>query len=236
MKKKMTSLFMAMALAANLAIPSMASFVPSPTLTPQVETNKQIEIVTDNVVTGGYILPKGTPETRPLHEIDYPVIKITTSALSISANDKIDAAHPTASADQKADMMTDSALTYKKNASVNEVVDRYYQVDTTKDFVDSYQMSILDKIATWGSDLNHYNVVQIADISANQQAIEVAAGKSIDLTFAVPGVTSGSRVKVAHVKGNSIEFISASANNSAITFKVNLNNLGTFVLMTYTDQ
>lgn len=234
--KKLVSLFIAAALAVNIAAPAMATFTPSPTLTPEVETAEKIEIVTDNVVTGGVILPKGTPETRPVDEIDYPVIKITTSALSVSANDKIDAEFPAASADQKADMITDSALTYKKNASVNEVVDRYYAADTTKAFIDSYQMSILDKILMWGVDLNQYSVVQIADISANQKAIQVANGNAVELTFAVPGVTSGNSVKVAHIKDNSVEFISASAASSAITFKVNLNDLGTYVLMTDTEQ
>ena len=83
--------------------------------------------VTDNVVTGGYILRKGTAEPRPLEQIDYPVIKITTLSMSAQANANVDAANPGASGDQKAGMMTESGLTYGKNASVNETADRLFQ-------------------------------------------------------------------------------------------------------------
>ena len=87
MKKKMLSLVLAAALLAGAAVPAMAvggagadqPFVESPSIPTDVAAdNEAIEVVTDNVVTGGYIRQKGTAETRPLQEIDYPVIKLTS--------------------------------------------------------------------------------------------------------------------------------------------------------------
>lgn len=235
MKKKIVSLILAAAVLISISVSAMASFVGSPSLEPEVDSDdKTIEIVTDNVVTGGYIRQKGTSETRPLNQIDYPVIKITTMAVSIPANAKIDAENPDATYEQKAGMMTDTALSYGKNATVNEVADHYYDAGTTSEFLDNYSMSLIDRVvAAANGQLDHYSAIQIADISANVLAIDVADGSGIQLTFNAPGVKSGSRVKVVQIKDNSAEFISASAGNGSISFSVTPSDLGTFVLLTY---
>ena len=143
MKKKMFSLVLAVALLAGAAVSAMAvdgteidsPFVDSPSIPTDVESdNNEIEVVTDNVVTGGYIRQKGVAETRPLEMIDYPVIKITTLNMSSQANAAVDAANPGATHEQKAGMMTESGLTYGKNASVNETADRYRDAETTLTF------------------------------------------------------------------------------------------------------
>ena len=150
MKKRIGSLLLLAAMLVNVAVPAMATGVwhGSP-ISPQPEArtdNEEIEVVTDNVVTGGYIMEKGTPESRPLEQIPYPVIKITTMAMSVPANAKVDAANPGATAEQKASIMTDSALPYSQNATVNEVVDRYYASSTTSEFIDNYEMSFADRV------------------------------------------------------------------------------------------
>ena len=78
--------------------------------------------------------------------------------------------------------------------------------------------------------LNDYSVIQIADISANTQAI--SSGKNVRLTFSAPGVKTGSRVMVGRIRNGSMEFVPATAGNGTISFDVYPGNLGTFVLMT----
>ena len=96
MKKKLLSALLAGVMLAGLAFSAAAvnegpdkellpgqeqdsEMIPSPGIDPTATTDDdEIEVVTDNVVTGGYILEKGTAEPRPLGQIDYPVIKITT--------------------------------------------------------------------------------------------------------------------------------------------------------------
>ena len=112
MKKKMISLALAAALLVGATIPAMAAkggteameneFISSPSGGQKAESDdEEIEIVTDNVVTGGYIRQKGTAESRPLDQIDYPVIKITTLNMSATANAEVDAANPGATQEQK---------------------------------------------------------------------------------------------------------------------------------------
>ena len=240
MKKKMFSLALAVALLAGATVPAMAvdgaetdpSFVDSPSITTDVESgNDAIEIVTNNVVTGGYIRSKGTIESRPLNEIDYPTIKITTLDMSSQANAAVDAANPGATHEQKAGMMTSSGLSYGQNASVNETADRYRNAETTGEFVDNYQLGFFDNlVALAEGNLKGYSAIQIADISANHLAI--GAGGNVLLTFSTPGVKVGSRVMVARINSGSMEFISASAGNGTISFDVQPSKLGTFVLMT----
>ena len=119
MEKKMLSLALVAAMFVGAAIPAVAAgggtgsdnnvmeqyptqhFVGSPSGGQDARSDdEEIEIVTDNVVTGGYIRQRGTAESRPLEQIDYPVIKITTLAMSAPSNDKIDAANPGATGDQ----------------------------------------------------------------------------------------------------------------------------------------
>ena len=90
MKKKMLSLALAAAMLVGAAVPAMAvrssagadghvmeqyptqPFVGSPSGGQKAQSdNEEIEIVTDNVVTGGYIRQRGTAEPRPLEQIDY---------------------------------------------------------------------------------------------------------------------------------------------------------------------
>ena len=243
MKKKIIGLTLVTAMLAGLMIPAMATtgstvstdldevFVDSPAIGQQVESdNEEIEVVTDNVVTGGYIRKKGTTESRPLDQIEYPVIKITTLKMSSKANAAVDAANPSASSTQKAGMMTESGLSYGKNASVNETADWYTGAESTSEFVNQYELSFFDKIvSTVEGKLKNYSVIQIADISANSQA--VSSGKNVRLTFSAPGVKTGSRVMVARIQNGSMEFITSSAGNGTISFNVYPNNLGTFVLM-----
>ena len=243
MKKKILSLVLAAALLAGATTSVMAAsgdtvedptktFVDSPSLTPDVKSdNEEIEVVTDNVVTGGYIRQKGLSEPRALEQIDYPVIKITTLNMSSRANSAVDSANPGASSDQKAGMMTESGLNYGKNASVNETADQYYRAESTGEFVDNYDLSFFDNLVAVAEDqLNDYSVIQIADISANTQAI--SSGKSVRLTFSAPGVKTGSRVMVGRIRNGSMEFVPATAGNGTISFDVYPGNLGTFVLMT----
>lgn len=249
MKKKMISLALAAALLAGATIPAVAvgssagvadetaltgvqPFTASPSLDPEVQSDdEEIEVVTDNVVTGGYILRKGTAEPRPLEQIDYPVIKITTLSMSAQANANVDAANPGASSDQKAGMMTESGLTYGKNASVNETADRYSSAGSTGEFVDNYELSFFDNLVSMAEgNLENYSAIQIADISANSQAR--GSDKSVRLTFSAPGVKTGSRVMVARIRDGSMEFVNSSAGNGTISFDVDPGNLGTFVLLT----
>ena len=249
MKKKLTSLLLVTAMLASLAIPVMGAggdgFVGSveggqdvgieePEY-PKEKAEDDIEIVTDNIVTGGYILQKGVPEVRPLEMIDYPVIKITTLAMSGAANAKVDATNPGASHAQKAGIMTESALPYAKNAVVNNVGDRYYGADSTEAFIDEYELSFFDRVVTkLEGQMDNYKVIQIADISANTLAIS-SSKNSVRLVFSAPGVKVGSRVMVARIRDNSMEFVAASAGNGKITFDVDPSMLGTFVLMTYVE-
>lgn len=249
MKKKMISLALAAALLAGATIPAVAvgssagvadetaltgvqPFTASPSLDPEVQSDdEEIEVVTDNVVTGGYILRKGTAEPRPLEQIDYPVIKITTLSMSAQANANVDAANPGAPSDQKAGMMTESGLTYGKNASVNETADRYSSAGSTGEFVDNYELSFFDNLVSMAEgNLENYSAIQIADISANSQAR--GSDKSVRLTFSAPGVKTGSRVMVARIRDGSMEFVNSSAGNGTISFDVDPGNLGTFVLLT----
>ena len=249
MKKKMISLALAAALLAGATIPAVAvgssagvadetaltgvqPFTASPSLDPEVQSDdEEIEVVTDNVVTGGYILRKGTAEPRPLEQIDYPVIKITTLSMSAQANANVDAANPGASSDQKAGMMTESGLTYGKNASVNETANRYSSAGSTGEFVDNYELSFFDNLVSMAEgNLENYSAIQIADISANSQAR--GSDKSVRLTFSAPGVKTGSRVMVARIRDGSMEFVNSSAGNGTISFDVDPGNLGTFVLLT----
>lgn len=248
MKKKMISLALAAALLVGATVPAMAAgsaekdrplslvadreFVGSPSGGQDAQSDdEEIEVVTDNVVTGGYIRQRGTAEPRPLEQIDYPVIKITTLAMSKPSNDKVDAANPDATDSQKAGMMTDSGLNYGKNAKVNETSDRYQAAETTSDFVDGYELSFYDKLVSMvEGNMKNYSAIQIADISANSLAISTS--KSVRLTFSAPGVKIGSRVMVARIRDNSMEFVAATAGNGSISFDVSPSNLGTFVLMT----
>lgn len=240
MKKRIGSLLLLAAMLVSVAVPAMATGVwhGSP-ISPQPEAstdNEEIEVVTDNVVTGGYIMEEGTPESRPLEQIPYPVIKITTMAMSVPANAKVDAANPGATAEQKASIMTDSALPYSQNATVNEVVDRYYASSTTSEFIDNYEMSFADRVVSMVEGrLANYSAIQIADFSANVLAIGTD-NNSVGIAFSAPGVKVGTRVMVARIKNGSMEFISATAGNGTITFNVNPSNLGTFVLLTYVEQ
>lgn len=253
MKKKLMALLVAMALMAGLTIPAVAVsgtavtepnqtntgdvevFVGSPSLKPEVDTDsEQIEIVTDNVVTGGYIRTKGITEARPLEKIDYPVIKITTLSMSQAANAKVDSSNPEATDSQKADMMTESGVTYVKNKQVNEAAERYYAAESTSEFVDSYDMSFVDTVvAASRANLKDYAVIQIVDISANSLAREI--DQSVRLSFSAPGVQVGSKVTVGRIENGTLEFVSAQAGNGSISFNVNphyLEDLGTYVLMT----
>ena len=235
MCKKIAGLAAMLLLTVVLAAPAQASFVGSPALDQDVEsTEEQIEVVTDNVVTGGYIRQKGTAEVRPPDQIDYPVIKITTLAMTAPANAKVDAANPDATQAQKVDIMTESALTYGKNAVINDTADRYNQTDTTSDFLDQYKMTLLNRLtAAFSRNLDEYRAVQIADISANDLAISVANGRSVMLTFAAPGVEAGSRVRVLRIVGDSASFVTATAGEGSISFSVAPNSLGVFMLMVH---
>lgn len=233
MNKKIVGLVIAVWMAAAVAVPAGAAFVSSPQLEPQVQsTEEEIEIVTDNIVTGGYIKQKGTTEARPLNQIDYPVIKITTVAMSVPANAKVDRENPGVSGEEKADIMTESALTYGKNAQVNDTADRYSQMETTSGFFDQYRMSLMDRLTTaLRGNLDQYGVVEIADISANEMAVDVANGRKVQLTFAVPGVSASSQVRVARIVGDTAEFITASAKDNAVLFSMNPRESGVYVVM-----
>lgn len=252
MKKKMISLALAAALLVGATVPAMAAdrtgkdrvvsldpdqdFIGSPSGGQDTQSDdEEIEVVTDNVVTGGYILRKGTAEPRPLEQIDYPVIKITTLSMSAQANANVDAANPGASGDQKAGMMTESGLTYDKNDTVNETADRYYAAESTGDFVDNYSLSFFDNLVTVvEGNLKNYSAVQIADISANSLAL--GTGKDVRLTFSAPGVKTGSRVMVARIRNGSMEFIPSTAGSGTISFDVHPSSLGTFVLLVRGEQ
>lgn len=255
MKKKIIGLALAATMLTGVTIPAIAAgnnvdavdkaglqdsnqtFVDSPSGGQDVGTdNEEIEVVTDNIVTGGYIFEIGTPEMRPLEQIDYPVIKVTTMAMSIPSNAKVDAANPDASAEQKAGMMTDSGLSYRQNATVNEVADNYYMSESVSEFIDNYQMSIFDKIVSMAErQMSDYSVIQIADISANSLA-SGSKNSDVRLTFKTPGIKVGSRVMVGRIRNGSLEFVSATAGNGTISFHVSPNNLGVFVLMTRVEQ
>ena len=237
MKKKMISLALAAALLVGTTIPAMAEnskdvFVSSPSGGQETESdNEAIEIVTDNVVTGGYIQQKGRSEVRPLEQIDYPVIKITTLSMSSKANAEVDASNPGATQEQKSGVMTQSGLTYEKNAKVNETAERYYMADTTSDFVEEYDLSFFDRVVSMAEGkLKDYSVIQMVDISANTLA--VSTSQNVRLTLSAPGVKANSRVMVARIRNGSMEFVTAQAGNGTISFDVYPSNLGVFVLMT----
>ena len=185
MKKKLLSALLAGVMLAGLAFSAAAvnegpdkellpgqeqdsEMIPSPGIDPTATTDDdEIEVVTDNVVTGGYILEKGTAEPRPLGQIDYPVIKITTTDMSRDSNRKIDAANPAATDKEKSGMMTESGLSYGQNKRVNDTVDRYVGTSSTEDFVGSYEMGLFDKAVTKAeSSMDNYRVIQVMDISA----------------------------------------------------------------------
>ena len=242
MKKKMVSLALIVALLVGTTIPVMAEnsgatvmendFVSSPSGGQDAESDDQeIEIVTDNVVTGGYIQQKGRSEVRPLEQIDYPVIKITTLSMSSKANAEVDAANLGATQEQKSGVMTRSGLTYEKNAKVNETAERYYKADTTSDFVEEYDLSFFDRVVSMAEGkLKDYSVIQMVDISANTLA--VSTSKNVRLTLSAPGVKTSSQVMVARIRNGSMEFVTARAGNGTISFDVHPSNLGVFVLMT----
>lgn len=239
MKKKMISLVLAAALLVGTTIPAMAEnskdvFVSSPSGGQDAKSdNQEIEIITDNVVTGGYIQQKGRSEDRPLEQISYPVIKITTLSMSSKANAEVDAANPGATQEQKAGMMTQSGLTYEKNAKVNETAERYYTADTTSEFVEDYDLSFFDRIVSMAEGkLKNYSVIQMADISAN--ALAVSTSQNVRLTLSAPGVKANSQVMVARIRNGSMEFVTAQAGNGTISFDVHPSSLGVFVLMTRT--
>lgn len=246
MKKKMMSLILAAALLVGTTIPAMAAndsaevmennFVSSPSGGQDAESdNEAIEIVTDNVVTGGYIQQKGNAETRPLEQIDYPIIKITTLSMSSKANAEVDAANPGATYEQKSGMMTQSGLNYEKNAKVNEAAECYYAADTTSDFVEEYDLSFFDQVVLMAEGkLKDYSVIQMVDISANTLAISTS--KSVHLTLSAPGVKTNSQVMVARIRNGSMEFVAAQAGNGTISFDVHPSNLGVFVLLTHAEQ
>ena len=124
---------------------------------------------------------------------------------------------------------------YAKNAVVNNVGDRYYEADSTEAFIDEYELSFFDRVVTkLEGQMDNYKVIQIADISANTLAIS-SSKNSVRLVFSAPGVKVGSRVMVARIRDNSMEFVAASAGNGKITFDVDPSMLGTFVLMTYVE-
>lgn len=243
MKKKFGSLFLTVALLANLAIPAMATTGPSssPEIITKVTASNEIEVVTDNYVTGGYLFEVGMPELRPLEQINYPVVKITTLKMSISANQKVDTENPGVSTAQKANIMTESALTYAGNNTVNNVAARYYNADGTGEFIDEYQMGFADRVVYSAKQkMNNYRVIQIVDISTNVQA-RSSDQNSVLLVFDTPGVKISSRVSVARIVDNSLEFVPASAGDGTISFTVTpsskaSDSLGTFVLMVYTEQ
>ena len=236
MKRKILSLLLTSLMLASLSFPVMAvtpldDFVDSPSVEPEASSDDDIEVVTDNIVTGGYIRQKGLPEERALEQIDYPVIKITTLAMSKPANAKIDAANPGATHAQKAGMMTESGLSYGQNKRVNDTVDRYVGTSSTEDFVGSYEMGLFDKAVTKAeSSMDNYRVIQVMDISANSLATG-ADKSSVTITMSAPGVKTGSRVMVARIRDNSMEFVASSAGNGTISFTVNPHNLGVYVLM-----
>src|SRR5699024_2346989 len=154
-----------------------------------------------------------------------------TLSMSAQANANVDAANPGASSDQKAGMMTESGLTYGKNASVNETADRYSSAGSTGEFVDNYELSFFDNLVSMAEgNLENYSAIQIADISANSQAR--GSDKSVRLTFSAPGVKTGSRVMVARIRDGSMEFVNSSAGNGTISLDVDAGNLGSIVLTT----
>lgn len=251
MTKKLVTLLAAAALTASLTIPAIAVsrspaagvepadpdgvFVESPSGKQEVETdNEEIEIVTDNVVTGGFIQPKGKAEPRPLEEIDYPVVKITTLAMSQSANAKVDASNPEATGGQKSGIMTESGLPYGENDQVNQTAERYYAADTTSEFVEGYDLAFFDHlVALSQGNLEHYAVVQIADISANSLALSTS--QSVRLTFSAPGIKTSSRVMVARIWNGAMEFIPSTAGNGTISFSIYPSSTGTYLLLTRVD-
>ena len=233
MKKKLLSALLAGVMLAGLAFSAAAvnegpdkelllgqeqdsEMIPSPGIDPTATTDDdEIEVVTDNVVTGGYI--------------DYPVIKITTTDMSRDSNQKIDAANPAATDKEKSGMMTESGLSYGQNKRVNDTVDRYVGTSSTEDFVGSYEMGLFDKAVTKAeSSMDNYRVIM--DISANSLATG-ADKSSVTITMSAPGVKTGSRVMVARIRDNSMEFVASSAGNGTISFTVNPHNLGVYVLM-----
>lgn len=257
MKKKIGTLLLAATLLANVAMPAFATgFTGSPTLAPEVsdatveDTGTKLEVVTDNVVTGGEVKEKGESETTQLEDIEYPVVKVTTVSMTISANATIDAANPGASAAQKNAMATDSALSYEKNAKTNAVASTYYSSETTSEFFRSYGVSAyvsatatVQSVATRSGaglaarNLNNYRATQIADISASTAAIQQAGGSRVSVTFSAPGVKNGDLVLVAHFRNNGgVEFLSATAGNGSVVFSVNLSDLSPFMLLTYVEQ
>lgn len=248
MKKQLVTLLTAAALMAGLTIPALAAnrsttaqpvpagvFVESPTGGQTVVTdNEEIEVVTDNVVTGGYIRQKGSAEERALEQIDYPVVKVTTLSMSQSANAKVDASNPGATDAQKSGMMTESGLSYGENQQVNQTAERYYAAETTGAFVDGYDLSFFDNlVAVSQGNLNQYAVVQIVNVSANSLA--AGTSQSVRLTFSAPGVKANSQVMVARIRNGSMEFISASAGNGTISFSVYPSDAGTYVLLKRAD-
>ena len=116
MKRKILSLLLTSLMLASLSFPVMAvtpldDFVDSPSVEPEASSDDDIEVVTDNIVTGGYNRQKGLPEERALEQVDYTVIKITTQDLSKPANAKMDATNPGATQAQKKGKLTESGLT-----------------------------------------------------------------------------------------------------------------------------
>ena len=193
--------------------------------------DEEIEVVTDNVVTGGYILRKGTAEPRPLEQIDYPVIKITTLSMSAQANANVDAANPGASGDQKAGNDDRERPDLRQERFGQRDGGPLSSAGSTGEFVDNYELSFFDNLVSMAEgNLENYSAIQIADISANSQAR--GSDKSVRLTFSAPGVKTGSRVMVARIRDGSMEFVNSSAGNGTISFDVDPGNLGTFVLLT----
>lgn len=258
MRKKLGSLLLTAAVLLNVTVPAFATgFTGSPVLAPEVsdatveDTGTKLEVVTDNVVTAGQIKEKGETETTQLEDIDYPVVKVTTVSMTISANAAIDMANPDATQAQKNGMGTDSALSYEKNAKTNAVANNYYASETTSAFFRGYGLSAyvsatvaVQTVASQSSsaglgarNLNNYRATQIADISASKAAIQQAGGSRVSVTFGAPGVKSGDLVMVAHFKdGGSVEFLAAKAGNGTVVFSVSLTDLSPFMLLTYVEQ
>ena len=92
-------------------------------------------------------------------------------------------------------------------------------------------MGLFDKAVTKAeSSMDNYRVIQVMDISANSLATG-ADKSSVTITMSAPGVKTGSRVMVARIRDNSMEFVASSAGNGTISFTVNPHNLGVYVLM-----
>ena len=148
-------------------------------------------MVTDNVVTGGYILRKGTGGSR------VPWSRSTTRHQDHHPEHERSGQCQRGRSQSRRIRRPEGRHDDRERPDLRQ--ERFGQRDgrplssagSTGEFVDNYELSFFDNLVSMAEgNLENYSAIQIADISANSQAR--GSDKSVRLTFSAPGVKTGS--------------------------------------------